>query len=96
MTRFGMASTFNLLPAVRACDSDDDLLDAADKVRVALDPASREEDRSVALFELRMKASQWLQQGKPPGGIERLCFHWSLEFPEAFAGGSGLVTMPSG
>jgi hypothetical protein len=63
---------------------DNRLLDVAPKVADALDPARSLDDRAVALFDLRVQASEWLQGGKPSLDPDRRPFHWPLEFPEAF------------
>jgi hypothetical protein len=63
---------------------DNRLLAVAPKVAEALDPTRRPDDRAVALFELRIQASEWLQVDRPPLETDRQCFHWPLEFPEIF------------
>jgi hypothetical protein len=75
-----------LVGAALSAPNDDSLdgrlLDSAEQVQVALDPSSREDNRAVALSELRLRALQWLQVGKPPLVPDRSCLHWPLEFPE--------------
>jgi hypothetical protein len=69
---------------------DSRLLGVASKVASALNPARRPDDRAVALFELRVQASEWLQAGKPPLESDRQPFHWPLEFAEVFLSDGGL------
>jgi hypothetical protein len=69
---------------------DNHLAAVAPKVTSALDPNRRPDDRAVALFELRVQASEWLQTGKPALEPDRRPFHWPLEFPEVFLSGGGL------
>jgi hypothetical protein len=81
--------------ALSAADADADALDnrllaVASKVTSALDPTRRPDDRAVALFEVRVQASEWLQAGKPPLEPDRRPFHWPLEFPEVFLSSGGL------
>jgi hypothetical protein len=69
---------------------DNRLAAMAPKVALALDPNRRPDDRAVALFELRVQASEWLQAGKPALEPDRRPFHWPLEFAEVFLSGGGL------
>jgi hypothetical protein len=69
---------------------DNRLLGVASKVAAALDPTRCPDDRAVALFELRVQASEWLQAGKPHQEPDRRPFHWPLEFPEVFLSAGGL------
>jgi hypothetical protein len=69
---------------------DNRLLGVAPTVASGLDPRGRPEDRAVALFELRVQASEWLQAGKPALEPDRRPFHWPLEFAEVFLASGGL------
>jgi hypothetical protein len=69
---------------------DNRLVAVAPMVALALGSTRRPDDRAVALFELRVQASEWLQAGKPALEPDRQPFHWPLEFPEVFLFGGGL------
>jgi hypothetical protein len=78
--------------ALSTTDAGADALDnrlaaVAPKVASALDPNRRPDDRAVALFELQVQASEWLQAGKPALEPDRRPFHWPLELPEVFLSG---------
>ncbi|MFG3164062.1 Eco57I restriction-modification methylase domain-containing protein [Streptomyces sp. NPDC048232] len=41
-------------------------------------------DDSIAVAEAREQAREWLASELPEGSLERVPFHWPLEFPEVF------------
>lgn len=64
--------------------ADNRLVSVAAEVASALDLDRPEDDRAARLYDLQLKAAYWLDEGRPPLGPTRRCFHWVLEFPEVF------------
>lgn len=65
-------------------DLENRLLSVARDVRAALRTEQSAEDRAVRLDDLSLKASYWLDEGRPELAPDRSCLHWPLEFPEVF------------
>lgn len=54
------------------------------EVVTSLDSDRSKADRAARLQDLRLKATYWLDDGRPPMTPARQCLHWVLEFPEVF------------
>jgi len=63
---------------------DSRLASVAADVTSALALEQFDDARAARLYDLRLKATYWLDQGRPALGPARRCFHWILEFPEVF------------
>ena len=62
------------------------------RIRIALNDAGSELERSAALASLRSVSTSWLRidlPDEPPMPWERQCLHWPLAFPEVFLGERG-------